>query len=101
MVDERDLQNRYERLRHTRTEAGLKHRVGELEAALRALVAVGPIRFHDLHGMQSDPSAVYECHFCGAQQDADEDRHDPFPHTEGCPWLKARAVLGEREPQEG
>ena len=71
-------------VRGRREYDALRERVSDLEAALRALVAVEPLAacYQDYH--------YHYCLFCDVESKA-----LPFPHKEDCPWVRARSLLGE------
>jgi len=60
-------------------------RIAALEKALRALVAVEPVSFE-----QGDSGGT--CVYCEQYR---ERLGEPFPHTGGCPWVRARALLSD------
>jgi hypothetical protein len=66
-------------------------RIRELEAALRALVATEP-RCADLSG---EPVCAY-CYGWRSLVGS-----DALVHEADCPWLTAKALLGEEENRDG
>jgi hypothetical protein len=66
-------------------------RIRELEAALRALVAVESTYTDYSYGRD-----VERCVFCegGEERDPEQRFHYRFVHDPDCPWLRARVVLG-------
>jgi hypothetical protein len=65
-----------------------ERRTEELEAALRALVAVEPIVRHG--------PADYDCHHCNTEGAGSwwAVRPEEVEHSGDCPWVRARALLG-------
>jgi hypothetical protein len=69
--------------------AAAEARVAALEAALAALVAVDPIV---RYGQGS-----FGCHFCDDESAMWAHRAEQVEHTDACPWLAARRLVGGRE----
>lgn len=84
---------RLEELTQERDHWALSHRLvcaelAEMEAALRALVAVDPIVRYG--------GAACGCWFCETPESLWAVRPEQVEHSATCPWVRARALLGEK-----